>query len=995
VGGACTPPAPPKNETFERSIAPILTARCTISGGGACHVDDGSGRAMGNLELSSYEAVTRRPDVLRRYGPYPYPLLLMKAVAAPPQLDVPLTIGDVAEVPLFLRHVGGPVLKVNEPAFMTLQQWLEGGATRTGLPPPPGPAPPGLGECVPDIRTDLFAQTTLDGVDLGSAQYRAFQEEVWPVLRGGMDRDGTDHGRGCLGRECHGARDSNRVPTLELYFTCGDDDLQRRFNYLVARTYSGAGGRGQLSEKPLAGGAFHAGGKPFLSPDDPGYRAIRDWSAMDAPFALLRSEGQAFFDANVQPVLAARGCYLEACHSLVNFNFYKPLAGTDGMFGTRASLHNYLQARFMLGLESLDPREGRLLGKNLFPTGTGGIVHRGGPILEPEGGCDLDLDAVRADPTRRWLDEASAACVVATWHKLERAVAVEAGELDAMPGAVGVFVRRPPNRDRHIDFATYRPGADLLRLDLVLDGDGRVTGLAGPPISLLSGCGVAAAERDVRRPDISADGAQVIFAMRTSAAEGLDLWRVQIDGSGCARLGLAGGADSTGTPLHHFDPAYGPGGIVVFASTRGDADHVDPARRYPARTTKHFLPASNIWVFFPGGTPRRLSFPNGSEFAPRLLHTRDVVYAVEKAAPDFYQISTRAVRLDDGTGYLPRLGQRPTVGYGQIVEMRELADFRSVFIASDPGTYFGGGTLGVQDLSLGLEELSFTDLGFVHPTEILDPGAAARPGVTGAGAYRSPTPLPDGRILVAYSPGAIDLGDPGATVDYGLWVVDPDGVGEPWLLHDTPGAFDIEPVVAYRRIWVPQPNRFHQGDPLRGEYIFHSLPVFASLLNANTRRGTAVDDRVVAIRVLESMPPPDGTAAAADVAGSLYGPENVYVRRRLIGEAPLFADGSARLLVPAHTPLLLELLDRNGDVIDRQREEEQIGAGETQPRIIPASLFNAVCGGCHNALDGSELGVSVGPDVITGASNRSEAALGAAVDLYLAPDQRVTVAVDE
>ena len=93
---------------------------------------------------------------------------------------------------------------------------------------------------------------------------------------------------------------------------------------------------------------------------------------------------------------------------------------------------------------------------------------------------------------------------------------------------------------------------------------------------------------------------------------------------------------------------------------------------------------------------------------------------------------------------------------------------------------------------------------------------------------------------------------------------------------------------------------------------------------------------------------------------------------------------------------MLELLDTDGNVIETQVEEEQIGPGETQPRLAPVSLFNAVCGGCHHALNGSELEVVVGPDVTTGASTRSQAAqlqTKDAVDLYTPPDERTIVPV--
>ena len=80
--------------------------------------------------------------------------------------------------------------------------------------------------------------------------------------------------------------------------------------------------------------------------------------------------------------------------------------------------------------------------------------------------------------------------------------------------------------------------------------------------------------------------------------------------------GIARGTDATGTPIHHFDPEYGPGGVIVFASTMGDPADEDPLRQVPSRTPRYFLPNSNIWVFAPGGTPQKLTYLNGAELCP-------------------------------------------------------------------------------------------------------------------------------------------------------------------------------------------------------------------------------------------------------------------------------------------------------------------------------------------------------------------------------------------
>jgi len=169
--------------------------------------------------------------------------------------------------------------------------------------------------------------------------------------------------------------------------------------------------------------------------------------------------------------------------------------------------------------------------------------------------------------------------------------------------------------------------------------------------------------------------------------------------------------------------------------------------------------------------------------------------------------------------------------------------------------------------------------------------------------------------------------------------------------------------------------------------------LFAALLNDNSRLATTPNDAVVAVRILEQLSPPEGVSSAQEVAADLHGEQQVYTKRRLIAEVPLLADGSLRFLVPASTPLVFELLDAAGNVIDRQREEEQLGPGETQPRMIQPGEFNGICGGCHNAMDGTETGVAPGPDVLTGASTHSQASQSEALDLYRDPSDRTEVPV--
>ena len=64
---------------------------------------------------------------------------------------------------------------------------------------------------------------------------------------------------------------------------------------------------------------------------------------------------------------------------------------------------------------------------------------------------------------------------------------------------------------------------------------------------------------------------------------------------------------------------------------------------------------------------------NYDDFRRRMLHSRELIYAVEKAAPDFYQISTRAIRIDDGgavaTTTLPGGLSGPSAGDAGQIEL--------------------------------------------------------------------------------------------------------------------------------------------------------------------------------------------------------------------------------------------------------------------------------------------------------------------------------------
>ena len=72
--------------------------------------------------------------------------------------------------------------------------------------------------------------------------------------------------------------------------------------------------------------------------------------------------------------------------------------------------------------------------------------------------------------------------------------------------------------------------------------------------------------------------------------------------------------------------------------------------------------------------------------------------------------------------------------------------------------------------------------------------------------------------------------------------------------------------------------------------------------------------------------------------------------------------------------MILELQDGAGNAIVTMGEEHQLGPGEQISMGIVESLFDAVCGGCHGSITGSELDVRIEADALTGASQSLSAA---------------------
>ncbi|MAQ18106.1 MAG: hypothetical protein CMN30_25330 [Sandaracinus sp.] len=999
---ACEETPPPASSYYDERISPILEVGCAQQTNG-CHIDlDGS--ATGNLDLSSFDALMQREDVLAPYGPYPVGLLLLKGsddVEIPVETwDADPTSGErVARITTDIRHNAGSLLDVGSTGYAELKRWIASGAERTGVQDETLSA--NRGECVSGVPEFHGFDAAVAPED--TVSFDRFRNEVQPVMR-----------ETCAGSQCHGQR------LADLYLTCGDTEEELRWNYFVAMAHvttpvSTSG----ILRRPLStyrGGSFHEGGHVFASPEDDRYEAIAAWAedlATRRPDLLVDPDpdpGLRFFANRVQPAMVREGCMFLGCHSPTMFHDLRLRGGDQGVFSRIATFKNYEMSRELLAIESPDPNAGRLVAKNLFPAtqidGAQGIVHRGGSLFEDfSGGGAINPatadDCASYDAEGGDLNEVPAYCVIARWHEIEREQAAARGEIEPLDAPVDgvVWVARPVGVGDPLDFDTFRGGADLRFASASLDAGGAIALDASG--SLLGGCAGLGGDVDVRTPAVSWDGSRIAFAARTAASEPLRLYWMNADGSGCEPVpGTETPPSENGILVHDFDPAWAPDDRLVFASTRGNVDGAVDYRG-PTRTPAAMQPNANLFVLEPGGV-RQMTFLLNQELAPNFMRDGRLIFTTQKRQPGFHQLALRRQNLDGGD-YHPLFGQRESVGFDRSMEVVELVGGNDyAFVAGPLNAADGAGTIVVANRSIGPDQAGRDpgDRDYLHSMRIPVPGAfGAIPGVPsgpgGQGAFRSPAALPTGRILVSCDLGATDL----TAGPFGYQLCEMDPIGESVrAVGGEAGMANVEAVAVYGRARHPifhsrmdeanGATRIDASFAPAAELHVLDFPLLETLLFANIRTPRDIDPEVGGFTLYEVRPPPQAAGSFADVMGDVVTDEYgmVYVDDVEIGWVPLEGDGSARFYAPGGRPFRIGVTDDGGDLLafgadapfmgDRvQREQMQLYPGERLRQSFPRRFFNGLCGTCHGSITGRELDVAVDPDILTRASQTYAAEL--------------------
>ena len=184
------------------------------------------------------------------------------------------------------------------------------------------------------------------------------------------------------------------------------------------------------------------------------------------------------------------------------------------------------------------------------------------------------------------------------------------------------------------------------------------------------------------------------------------------------------------------------------------------------------------------------------------------------------------------------------------------------------------------------------------------------------GLYHSPAAVPDGNLLVSRRPAD-------GSAQHAVYLLDLTAK-KATLVFDDPLYHDVQAkMVAPRTEPDGRSSSVIDTDPLGKLYclnVYTPDQAGKVLLPAGA---------VKQVRVVEGVP---GRAESGDEQG---GADTRKVLRRSLGQAPVAADGSFNLQVPANIPLELQLLDERGVTL------------RTSGWVWTRNHFNQGCVGCH------------------------------------------------
>jgi hypothetical protein len=394
-------------------------------------------------------------------------------------------------------------------------------------------------------------------------------------------------------------------------------------------------------------------------------------------------------------------------------------------------------------------------------------------------------------------------------------------------------------------------------------------------------------------PEVSFDGKSILFAAKKTASDPWCIFEMKADGS--ATRGITCGASGARQPvyqstLYTITPtSVEPWVQVAFVGE-------NPGERNEAGSAAN----TSLWSCKTDGTAlRRLTYNLSNDRDPVILPDGRMVYAGWLRSPGREPLDRVALLgvNEDGTDYQVYAGDE---GLRAKRMPAPTATGLVVFVEVDRIEGEGVGRL--------------ASVSQVRPLHTYRSLSEEKDGL-----FRAPSPLPDGRVLVAWQPAA-------GSVPFAIQRFDP-ATGARENAFAEPGWHSVQAkLIAPRPVPDARSSVVRDDDP---EGRLYTIDVGIQAPGQALPKGT-----VRSLRVVEGVP---ATAERPVV-------------RRLLGEVPVADDGSYQVQIPANTPVQLSLLDSSRTVVRtsawlwvrNHAAQGCVGCHEDPERTPPNRLMKAL-----------------------------------------------------
>ncbi len=446
----------------------------------------------------------------------------------------------------------------------------------------------------------------------------------------------------------------------------------------------------------------------------------------------------------------------------------------------------------------------------------------------------------------------------------------------------------------------------------------------------------------IRDPAVSWDGQRVVFAWKKSLNEDdYHLYEITVASGEIRQL-------TSGVGFADYEPAYLPNGDIVFSSTRCvqtvDCWWTEVSNLYTCAADGRFL--------------RRLTFDQVHAIYPQVLEDGRVIYT-RWDYNDRGQIFPQALfqMNSDGTGQTEFYGNNSwfptTIGHARGIP--GTAKVMAIFMGHHTSQ---AGKLGVLDPAKGRQENGGAQL--IAPVRRTTAARIDSYGQEGE-LFQYPYPLTEREFLVGYAPlGWSHGGRRRGDADFGIYWMDMDGRRELLATDATLPCQQPVPLIAR----TPPPVHSGSVDYRKTTGTYYMQDIYAGAALVGVPRGTVKKLRVVALEFRAAGVGNNGSrgpGGGALISTPIAIGNGSWDVKQILGDATVYADGSAHFTVPARTPLYFQALDANNHAVQTMRSWSTLQPGESQS-----------CVGCHESKNnaapvaryGDALALKAGPQAL-------------------------------